>query len=76
MTLLHGQSRGKKGDYRYYYREKLCSQLFDTNWSLYEGMTNNEVLVAINPVEDDDSSTDVEEGNKYWGHIIPVPLCW
>ena len=44
-----------KGDYRYYYQEKLCSQLFDTNWSLYEGMTNNEVLVAM--VEDDDSCT-------------------
>ena len=56
-----------KGDYRFCYREKLCSQLFDTNWSLYEGMTNNEVLVAINPVEDDDSSTDVEEGNEYRG---------
>ena len=51
----------KKGMYCYNYREKLCSQLFDTDWSLYEGMTNNDALDAINkdqqPEENSDEAT-------------------
>jgi hypothetical protein len=47
----------KKGMYRSNYRERLCSQLFDTDWSLYESMTNIDVLKAMNQGEkaDDDS---------------------
>ena len=54
----------KKGMYRYNYREKLCSQLFDTDWSLYEGMTNNDALEAINEAQQSQecSSDDNEVG--------------
>jgi hypothetical protein len=41
----------KRGTYRYNYREKLCSQLLDTDWSLYEGMTNNDALEAISEAQ-------------------------
>ena len=48
----------KKGMYRYNYREKLCSQLFDTDWSLYEGMTNNDALDAINKDQQQEENSD------------------
>lgn len=43
--LLHKNE--KTGMYRYNFREKLCSQLFDTDWSLYENMSNTDALEAI-----------------------------
>ena len=58
----------KKGMHRYNYREKLCSQLFDTDWSLYEGMTNNDALEAMNEgqqrKEDSDEETTTARGTK------------
>jgi hypothetical protein len=43
----------KRGMYRYNYREKLCAQLFDTDWSLYEGMSNNDALEAMRGEQED-----------------------
>ena len=57
----------KKGMYRYNYREKLCSQLFDTDWSLYEGMTNNDVLEAINRSQqrnEEDSDGEAQDNRR------------
>ena len=62
----------KKGMHRYNYREKLCSQLFDTDWSLYEGMTNNDVLEAISEgqrrEEDKDEATANNRGSRQKTH--------
>ena len=46
--------------YRFNYREKLCCQLFDTDWSLYESMTNNDLLEAINQSQKPDEDSDDE----------------
>jgi hypothetical protein len=51
----------KKGMHRYNYRERLCCQLFDTDWSLYDSMTNNDVLDAINQGQKSDDNSDHED---------------
>ena len=71
----------KKGMYRYNYREKLCSQMFDTDWSLYEGMTNNDVLEAISQQHEEDSpdegtvtGRDGKRNKKQDGTISCTPM--
>jgi len=66
----------KKGMHRYNYREKLCSQLFDTDWSLYEGMTNNDVLEAICEGKKDEDASDEQGGIRLQAMMNNnVPAC-
>jgi len=62
--MLHPEE--KKGMYRYNYREQLCSQLFDTEWSQYESMTNTDVMESIREGREDESqeATSISQGAR------------